>query len=471
MRKWRWLMAAGFTVAMLTSALGAGSATGQTYVNWPQYLYSANHTSDNQAATTITPTNAADLQLAWTFKPSAAPVPDLAGFQSSPTVYDGVIYIGARNGYFYAINETTGAVIWSDFIGYVTDKTCAAQGFTSTATVAPDPTTGDPTVYVYGATGYLYALNAADGSEVWPPAEVAIPSTTENNYYAWDSPLVFDNHIYVGISSECDDPLVRAGLDRFSQRTGALQSTWWTTPVNSKGASIWSSPATDGSTVFVTTGNGTARSEGYSIIDLNPALDRKLGIWTLPVADRVTDSDFGGSPGIWTASINGVSTELVGACNKNGSFYALQASDLAAGPVWSLQIGNPSTEGPGECDAAPIYDGTNLYLSSNGTTINGTAYDGSVRAVDPATGAILWQTGLNGSIIGTPGMDGAGVIAAQSYGSTTNQNGVWLIDAATGQILNTISLTKSNTFGQPVFADNYLFIASTSDGLRAYTVG
>jgi hypothetical protein len=281
---------------------------------------------------------------------------------------------------------------------------------------------------------------------------------------------VFDGNIYVGISSECDDPLVRAGLDEFSQASGTLEDTYWTTPANTKGASIWSSPATDGSNVFVTTGNGDAHSEGYSVIELSPSLSLE-GIWTLPVADRVTDSDFGGSPGIWTASIDGVSTELVGACNKNGNFYTFQASDLAAGPVWSLDIGNSSTVGPGECDAAPIYDGTNLYLSSNGTTINGTAYDGSVRAVDPATGAILWQTGVTGSIIGTPGMDGAGVIAAQSYGSTTKQNGVWLIDAANGQILKTISLTVSNTFGQPVFADNYLFVASTSDGLRAYKVG
>src|SRR5579875_2767906 len=90
-----------------------------------------------------------------------------AGRWSSPTVYDGVIYIGARNGYFYAISETTGSVIWKRFIGYVTHKTCGAAGFTSTATVAADPGTGQPTVYVYGATGYLYAMSAASGADVW----------------------------------------------------------------------------------------------------------------------------------------------------------------------------------------------------------------------------------------------------------------------------------------------------------------
>ncbi len=87
-------------------------------------------------------------------------------------------------------------MIWSRFIGYVTKTTCGSEGFTSTATVAPDPTSGNPTVYVYGATGYLYAMDAATGADVWPPAAVAIPSSTANDYYAWSSPLVANGNIY-----------------------------------------------------------------------------------------------------------------------------------------------------------------------------------------------------------------------------------------------------------------------------------
>ncbi|HEY1914459.1 MAG TPA: PQQ-binding-like beta-propeller repeat protein [Streptosporangiaceae bacterium] len=226
--------------------------------------YSLSHTSDNQAAATITTENAADLKAAWTFHPSPAPIAGLGGFFSSPTVYDGVIYIGARNGYFYAINESTGKVLWDEFIGYITHKTCGVEGFTSTATVAPDPTTGDPTVYVYGASGYLYTLNAANGSNVWPPAVVAIPSPTKNDYYAWSSPMVTGGNIYVGISSQCDDPLVRTRLDEFTQASGTLETTYWTTPAGTRGASIWSSPATDGHSVFVTAGNGPVGSMAFS---------------------------------------------------------------------------------------------------------------------------------------------------------------------------------------------------------------
>jgi len=110
-------------------------------------------------------------------------------------------------------------------------------------------------------------------------------------------------------------------------------------------------------------------------------------------------------------------------------------------------------------------------LASNGTTINGTFYAGSVREVDPATGTIVWQTGLTGAMFGTPGMDGAGVIAASSFGSPTGQNGLFLINAANGKLLSTVSYGKTLSFGQPVFADNYLIVATAGLGLRAYTAG
>jgi outer membrane protein assembly factor BamB len=471
-RTWGLLAAAAAVCALGTGAVstGAGSALGQTYINWSQYLYSNTHSSDNVAATAITPANAADLKLLWTFTPSAAPIANLGGFLSSPSVYDGVIYIGARNGYFYAINEATGAVIWSRFIGYIKHIECSSAGFTSTASVVP--THSGATIFVFGATGYLYAMNAANGDDVWPPAQVYVESTTQNNYYAWDSPLVHDGNVYVGISSECSNPLVRGGVDEFSEKTGALENTFYTDPSGVIGASVWDSPATAGGAIFVGTGdgpNGTG-SLAESLIKLSPSLTEE-SIWQVPLAQRPNpDSDFGGSPGVWTATINGVATRLVGACNKNGIFYALKTANLAAGPVWQDQIGNSYATGPGECDAAPVWDGTNLYLASNGTTIDGTAYAGSVSQVNPATGAINWQTGLPGTIIGTPGMDGSGVIAAQSYSYDSTTNGIFLLDAATGQLLKTINFDKSLTFGQPVFADNYLIVASQGAGLRAYGI-
>ena len=162
--------------AVLTSAilafLAAGGATAlarpasKPGANWSAFLGGTTHRSFNAGATAITPATAPGLHRVWSFVPAGATMPGQPGPRlfSSPTVFNGRVYIGANTGVFYALSESTGKVIWSRFLGFVTEKTCGARGFTSTATVAPDPKTGAPTVYVAAADGFLYALNAATGA-------------------------------------------------------------------------------------------------------------------------------------------------------------------------------------------------------------------------------------------------------------------------------------------------------------------
>ena len=61
------------------------------------------------------------------------------------------------------------------------------------------------------------------------------------------------------------------------------------------------------------------------------------------------------------------------------------------------------------CSAAAIWDGTYLYMAGDPTTINGVSYRGSVRRIDPATGAFLWQRGLAASLAAIGG--GAGRVS------------------------------------------------------------
>src|SRR5579859_74885 len=173
-------------------------------------------------------------------------------------------------------------------------------------------------------------------------------------------------------------------------RSRALQATWHSIPSGETGASVWSTPATstlgDGS-IFVTTGNanGTQANQalyGESIVRLSGHNLSLLDSWQVPASQRSNDGDFGGSPTDFTADLDGTSTPMVGACNKNGLYYAFKQDDLAAGPVWEYQMTEPSGTGPdanGECDAAAIWDGTRLIEGGgNTTTINGTTYQGSV---------------------------------------------------------------------------------------------
>ena len=329
---------------------------------------------------------------------------------------NGVVYIGGRNGYFYALSETNGSADLEAVHRLRPGPRLRRQRVHIDRDRGQRPDSGNPTVYVYGAPGYLYAMNTANGSDVWPPAVVAIPSPTKSDYYAWSSPLVFGGNIYVGISSGCDKPLVRAGIAKYSQTDGSAEGTYFTAPPKSVGASIWSSVATDGSSLYAATGNGNAGTNGYSIIKVAPATMTLSDIWTIPVAQRITDSDFGGSPTVFSATLSGTPTEMVGACNKNGSYYALRAGNLASGPVWSAPVGDPSAA---ECDAAAVWDGQRLFVSGPGVIIGGTSYGGSVSQVNPATGAYIWRTGLSGAGSAPRGRSDV-VGAARSASSATD---------------------------------------------------
>ncbi|MGN6793785.1 MAG: outer membrane protein assembly factor BamB family protein [Streptosporangiaceae bacterium] len=456
-------IAAAVPMVALASPPAAVSAT--TFVNWPAYLQGPAHSSYNAQATAFTPADSGALTHDWTWAPPApTQTGQPSGLEASPTVVNGVVYIGANTGIFYALKESTGKVLWHQNLGYQPNLGCGALGIISTAAVQPAPGGGPLTVYVAGGDGYLYALDAATGAVDWKSV-IAIPSTTANNYFDWSSPTVANGHIYVGVSSNCDDPLVAGGLKEFNQATGALQNFYHTYPGHSVQPSIWSSAAVNqaAATVFVTTGNGPG-GDSVSIVRLDGSTLARLDAWQIPSGQHGSDSDFGGSPTLFTATIGGVATPMVGACNKNGVYYAWRQNDLAAGPVWTDAIGAQYTTGP-QCDAAGIWDGSHLFIAGNQTTINGVTYAGSIRMVNPATGAYLWQRGLIGPPIGSPTMDRGGVIGVTEYGygTTAKAYNLYLIDAATGAILNTINIGPD--FGQPVFADDKVFIPTQNRGM------
>lgn len=447
---------------------GPGAAPG---ANWSAYLDGPLHHSYAVGATAITPANAGGLTATWNWRPDPPAVAQLGyAVTASPTVYDGVIYVGANNGTFYALDEATGAVLWRHAIGYVSQHTkgCGYRGFISTATVAPAPVSagGALTVYVAAADGYLYAFSAATGATEWRSV-VGIPSATENNYFNWSSPAISDGHVYVGISSQCDDPLVRGGLLEFDQATGSRLHAFYTVPAGDIGGSIWSSAAVSGSgTVVVTTGNGPASSPDLglstAVVALNGTTLAPRGSWQVPIPQQLNpDDDFGGSPTLFMATLPGQKspTQMVGACNKNRVYYAWDLADLGAGPVWQDQLGTPV--GGAECLAAAAYDGHHLFV---------VGASGNVEKLDPATGHALWTTALPAGADGSPTLNGAGLLAVPTYDGADLSGAVYLLDASTGAVVATLSSGDSPVFAQPVFAGGSVFVASLSGGLTEYSL-
>jgi outer membrane protein assembly factor BamB len=313
-----------------------------------------------------------------------------------------VVYYGSWDGYEHAVDATTGTQLWSTFLGQTTKSTCdpPTVGVASTAAVGTIPVNGvaTQTVFVGGGNQYFYALNAATGAVIWK-TQVARTATS----FLWSSPLLYHGFVYEGVASFGDCPLIQGHILRMRDTNGAIRNTLWTAPTGCKGAGVWDSPTIDPSTgdIYFATGNGsTTCTEPLSdaVIQASSSLSL-LSSWQIPAANHGPDSDFGATPTMFTS--NGA--PMVGIQNKNGFYYAFDRSSLSSGPVWQARIAQAGT--CPECGTGNIsssaWDGTYLYVGGGNTTINGVKCQGSVQALQTATGNTVWQDCLqSGPVIG-----------------------------------------------------------------------
>jgi outer membrane protein assembly factor BamB len=450
-------LGAGLPAAVAAAPAGQGAGSRPAPTDWPAYLYNSRHSSYAATQKAITPASVPALRRKWQFTAGN-------GFLASPVVASGSVYIGANNGWFYQLSATTGRLLHKRFLGTVKVTSCPPPptGIVATAALAVSGPSRTETVFVAGPDGYLYALNASNLSLRWKSV-IGLPSATENDYYNWSSPTIANGRVYVGISSNCDTPLVRGGVLAFSQSTGKRQGSFYSVPTGKKGGSVWSSVAVDASGhVYATTGNGpltTVSSQllahSEAIVKLSPTL-KFLRQFQVPASDEGFDTDFGASPVIFDS--------YVGACDKNGVFYALRQATMKL--AWKRQISGPAGN-VAECIASPVWNGKHLFFGTSTATIGGVHDAGSVQERAP-WGQLVWATGLPNGINGSPSGDAGGVIAAGTYDFSSTPDATYLINAGTGKILRT--LTTGLDYSQSAFAGNWLFTAN-EHGVSAWGAG
>jgi outer membrane protein assembly factor BamB len=421
--------------------------------DWPMFLHDLAHTGAS-GETILSPANASLLQAKW-----KAPFATKGVIAASPTVVGGVIYVGSWDGFEYAIDAATGALKWSTFLGQTKDPAChpATIGITSAAAVQ------NGVVYVGGGDNFWYALDGGSGAVLWKI------DTGDNSqagaHYNWSSPVIYNGSAYIGIASNCDNPLVQGKLLKVDLASHAVTGTAKFVPDNQVGGGVWTTPAIDvaNNTVYVTTGtlNLVTQTNSEALVALDAGSMAITDWWQLPRSEAGSDSDWGTSPILFTDGTRA----LVGAVNKNGILYAFERGKLNKGKVWSTLIaigGDCPTCGDGSISTGAFANGT-LYFAGGNTTINGVGYRGAVRKINPATGGIIWEHGADQPVI--PSIAWVNGTIVEAEGST-----VEVLDAASGKSLYSYQ-TGAAIYSAPSVSNGSIYFGSSDSKLYGLALG
>lgn len=363
--------------------------------DWPNFGRDKAGSHYNPDETKITPATVANLKVKWTFE---------AGddISTEPIVVGGVVYFGSWDGKEYAVDAKTGKKIWEFDAGQSSRAAAAYEnGLLAFVDVA----------------GFLHVLDAKTGVEKWKKR-----TDTHRNTVGTSAPMMHQGKIYIGVASHEEGAMLskrdyvcctfRGSVVAFDAAKGDELWRWWVLPeapiergetkagkkwMGPAGGAIWSTAHLDpaANRLFVTTGN---QYTGPNMPDANAivALDLKTGkkvwsfkglprdIWNFdcrntPDCDDL-DVDFGASA-VYFKGPNG--QRLVGAGAKSGWFFALDPK--TGKEAWRTEVGPGGKLGG--IEFGDTSDGERIYAG-----ISNHPRQGSVNALDGATGKILWST-------------------------------------------------------------------------------
>lgn len=423
------------------------TAHGDSNGDWPTFLDNGARTGTNAFETVITAETANTLHVVWAFKTGDT-------IAAAPVTANGVLYIGSWDGYEYALNAETGRELWRQFLG-IAPKTrrCPAKGITSTATIE------NGVLYVGGGNGNMYALNTADGSVIWKTLISPPP------YYNWSSPLIYNNKLYIGLASNCDAPQVQGKVLALNISNGSIAASISLVQDGHKGAPVWSSPAADvtTNTIYVTTGNNEGRhlkkqpyAEAFLALDASTLAIKDR--WQIPNTQQSPDGDFGATPNLFALN----NRPYIGALNKNGIYYVLDRTNLAAGPVWEQTLSSNSGKVNGDNISSSCYNNGVIATGSAGGVHRGQMYGGTVGAFTADTGTLLWFFHTPGKMLSP--VTCTSDLVVDNQGSTVEVRA-----AATGNILFSYK-TQKQIYGASLISNGFLYATSTDATLYAFTV-
>ncbi len=469
--------------ATRTVKLKARSATGTdadkiTFAclphGWPSYGYDHRNRRASPVETDLTPANADRLDILWNFDIGAHEgAQDTVTVTSTPTVANGMVFVTAWNGRIYGLRARDGKVRWTY------DTAAASLGVQSSATLTPEGR-----LLVGDSDGIVHALVAKTGDLLW---KATVGDTDPDASHIWASPVVANGRVFVGRASHSDNPCTRGHLYAFDLETGAELWRYATVPervckndttvactsaadcggaecVPGIGGGVTATVAVDpaGDTVYMgSVGCYTSPSIGNS--DALFALDAATGAQRWLYRTRSTEQfksgarpfyqDFGflNGPLLVDASDGaGGTRRLVVGPSKDGTIYALDPASGAL--VWSYSlVPNPVFAGFGLFNAATAWANDTLYASLYETIIPPwPKTEDHLYAFSGLDGTPRWSAQIDpawGSVAVAGGLVFVGT------NTTTSQTGAsefYVHDATTGARLKTISTPRAVWSGASV---------------------
>ena len=157
--------------------------------------------------TQITPQNVGSLHHQWTFQTGTTTRG--RGFEATPLLYDGVLYVSGSNNFAWALDARTGRPFWSYRRDLPADLTYGAQ-----APVNRGFAMLDHRLFMVTLDAHLLAFDRATGRILWD----TVLANYKVGYAATLAPLVLDGKVIVGISG--GEYPTRGFLDAYDPRTG-----------------------------------------------------------------------------------------------------------------------------------------------------------------------------------------------------------------------------------------------------------
>jgi outer membrane protein assembly factor BamB len=301
--------------------------------DWSQFQFSAGKTGYNPYENLLTPSTVGNLTLKWTL-PTGGPI------GGSPAVSGGVVYIGSQDSYLYAIEATTGHLLWA--------------GATSGAIEFSSPAVADGRVFVGTDSGSFYAFSASGcgGHLCYPLWSVSLGT------YAGGIPTVSGALVYIlthnGVAS------ILYALDA---ATGAVR---------------WDAVTGCCTPAVVTAGNGFVYVASQADRDVEAFRAGGCGAPSCTPVWTVTGEYF-----LAASAANGVVYVTSGiCCPQTGNLMALDGS--TGTQLWTYNTGGGFS--PPAVANGMVYDAANE----------------SVYAIGATQGALIWSSTPGTAISGTP---------------------------------------------------------------------